>query len=126
MTDIPPQMLDLVQSIIDCVKEFYDGVEVDWSIVHNAGLTCDATELPHHLSTGNDISETFDWFEKFLRNLEVVPVLVTISRSSVDDYCPPHQVDFIQLGVVNVLKKVYGRVDINCIYEQSQQGQSQS
>lgn len=116
LTDIPSQMLDLVQAIVTCAKEYYD--EVDWSLVHNAGLTCDATELPHHLSSGNDISEMLDWLEKFLRNLEMVPVLVTISRSSVDDYTPTDQVDFIQLGVVNVLKKVYGKIDVKCIYEQ--------
>lgn len=114
-------MKEQIQSIISCVREYYDGIEVDWSIIHNAGLTCDATELPHHVSTGNELYEIFEWLERFLKTLEIAPVVITISRSSSDDYCPQEQVEYIQQSVLSVLRRVYGKIDIKCFYEQDQE-----
>ena len=39
---------DLRDSI---VKSYGVDTSIDWEIVHNAGCTCDDTELPHHVST---------------------------------------------------------------------------
>lgn len=38
------------------------------------------------------------------------------SRSSLDDYCPSEQVDTIQEKVLNVLRSLYGAVDIHLVY----------
>ena len=40
-----------------------------------------------------------------------------VDRSSGDDaYCPPHQVDFIQASVIDMLQTVYGDLDIKLNY----------
>ena len=33
------------------------------------------------------------------------PQLVTVARSSLDDFCPPEQVDSIQQGVISALEE---------------------
>ena len=39
---------------------------------------------------------------------QICPTIVTIARSSLDDYCPPDQVDMIQCLVEDVLKECFG------------------
>ena len=36
--------------------------------------------------------------------------------SSGDDYCPAHQVDFIQASVIHMLETVYGDLDVKLNY----------
>lgn len=38
------------------------------------------------------------------------------SRSSLDDYCPPEQVDMIQEKVLDVLHSLYGTLDTHLVY----------
>lgn len=47
-------------------------------------------------------------------NLKVLNV--GVPRSSLDDYCPAEQVEFIQEKVLNVLHSVYGTLDIHLEY----------
>uniref|UniRef100_A0A8C9LDP0 CE022 protein n=1 Tax=Pavo cristatus TaxID=9049 RepID=A0A8C9LDP0_PAVCR len=44
------------------------------------------------------------------------PTLVTIARSSLDDYCPSEQVDIIQEKVLSLLGFVYGTLDVHLDY----------
>ncbi|XP_025954219.2 UPF0489 protein C5orf22 homolog isoform X1 [Dromaius novaehollandiae] len=90
----------------------------DYEMVHQAGLTCDYMELPHHVSTEEDIESLIESIKVLLKNMPK-PTLVTVARSSLDDYCPSEQVDVIQEKVLNLLRLVYGTLDVHLDYSSS-------
>lgn len=102
-----PFILEKLTSLIHDIQRFYSKSEIDFELIHNAGCTCDYIELPHHESTKQEISEMMKKFKIFLRHLKFVPTIVTISRSSSDDYCPSNMVDFVQNAVIEVLQHVF-------------------
>ena len=106
-----------VTDIVQSVRKHYPRQEVDWRMVHDAGCTFDDSELPHHISSNAEINSLLRTCEQFLDILGKVPTIVTISRSSCDDYCPPHQVEDIQSGVLNLLKMKYGTITEHHCYK---------
>ncbi|NXC51280.1 CE022 protein, partial [Penelope pileata] len=87
----------------------------DYEMVHQAGLTCDYVELPHHVSSEEEIEGLVESIKVLLKSMPK-PTLVTIARSSLDDYCPSEQVDIIQEKVLNLLGLVYGTLDVHLDY----------
>lgn len=111
-----PKQRELVAALIlDLAKEYPGNDEeegVYWELVHDAGSTIDddAHQLPHHVSSQEEIDSLMEAFCSLVACLPQ-PTLVTMARSSVDDYCPPDQVDGIQETVCSFLRKKY---DIDC------------
>ena len=64
-------------------------------MIHDAGCTFDDSELPHHVSSKQEISALLSSTEKLLDFLGSKPTIITISRSSQDDYCPPNQARYL-------------------------------
>ncbi|KAM4705625.1 UPF0489 protein C5orf22 homolog isoform 2-T2 [Rhinophrynus dorsalis] len=104
-----PGMGSLVQ-LVHSLKGRMDAP--DYEMIHQAGLTCDYAELPHHVSTEKEIEGLVQSMKQLLKHLPK-PILVTLARSSLDDYCPSEQVDFIQEKVLDVLRSVYGTLDVH-------------
>ncbi|XP_076169992.1 UPF0489 protein C5orf22 homolog [Ptiloglossa arizonensis] len=112
---------EAVQLIFHEVTSVYKQSEVDWKLVHDAGCTRDDTDLPDHVTTRTDIDRLISsTFRSFLTALPVSPTIVTIARSSEDEYCPPEDVDQIQFGVLEELRQRLGEVDIKLAYQEEE------
>ncbi|XP_065156122.1 UPF0489 protein C5orf22 homolog isoform X7 [Atheta coriaria] len=105
-----------VMSFRDVMLEHYEEKDIDWEIIHDAGCTKDDTELPHHVSTTEELEIMFTAFDSFLKklvlhhgdNLKIAPTIITISRSTVDDYTPGEDVESIQQRILEILKNNFG------------------
>lgn len=108
---IPDGMQFKRNEIINLVNEIeinYNVEDVGWMTIYDAGCTFDSTELPHHISSNDEIIELMDSFKQILNAIKFTPNIITIARSSDDDYCPVEQVDFIQKLVLDALAEIYG------------------
>jgi len=109
----------IVKLVEDILESHGDDLEKDWIFVHYAGCTIDSPlhVLPHHPSSEAEILTLVRQCSKFLGYL-LKPKLVTLARSSLDDYCPPDKVDFVQDELLKKLNDLYGSVNVLKSYEQ--------
>ncbi|XP_076973015.1 UPF0489 protein C5orf22 homolog isoform X2 [Tamandua tetradactyla] len=69
-----------MESLVPLVQSLKKRMEVpDYEMVHQAGLTCDYSELPHHISTEQEIEYLIQSAYHLLKNVPK-PTLVTIAR----------------------------------------------
>ncbi|PBC31997.1 hypothetical protein APICC_07204 [Apis cerana cerana] len=113
-----PQLLyEAVQLIYQELTSVYKQSEIDWKMIHDAGCTRDDTDLPHHVTKPNDLDRLISGtFRSFLAALPAPPTIVTIARSSQDEYCPSENVDQIQVGVLEELRQHLGDIDVQLAY----------
>uniref|UniRef100_K1R958 UPF0489 protein C5orf22-like protein n=1 Tax=Magallana gigas TaxID=29159 RepID=K1R958_MAGGI len=108
------QIKALVEDLQSCQTEGGDAVNFD--LLHEAGCTCDDTELPHHVSNQEQMNLLVDATQEFLSHLKR-PTIITMARSSQDDYCPPDQVESIQNSVLEILQDLYLEIELTVDYE---------
>lgn len=101
------ELLRKVENIREEMLKYYDESEIDWELVHDAGCTCDDSELPHHVSTEDELNIMFDCFNNFVNMLNYSPTIITISRSTEDDYTPEEDVANIQNFVIKCLNEKF-------------------
>nr|CAH8849152.1 unnamed protein product [Trichobilharzia regenti] len=77
--------------------------------------------LPHYVSNSSEQNELREQMEGLLNRLHN-PCMITIARSAYDGYTPSHQVSNIQLGLLQMLDRVYGRnlLSVTLDYENSE------
>ncbi|KAF5298159.1 hypothetical protein FQA39_LY02583 [Lamprigera yunnana] len=96
-----------VASLRKSVLQYYHETDIDWELIHDAGCTCDNSELPHHVSTEEELRLMFDCFDHFLNDLSNPPTVVTISRSAEDDYTPCENVEEIEQKVISIVREKF-------------------
>ncbi|CAF0994588.1 unnamed protein product [Brachionus calyciflorus] len=93
---------------LDLLKQIFVENKIDFELLHSYGSGMDESGLPHHVNNNEDLINMMSnfqiFFQKYFLNLSIQPGIVTIARSSLDDYCPPSQVDFIESETLNILK----------------------
>lgn len=99
------QLFDLIRTV---KGKHSNNVGITWTTIFDAGCTFDSNELPHHISSEQEIKQLIAIFKQFLETFLYTPSIITISRSSDDDYCPTEQVDMIQQLVLDTIYSVYG------------------
>ncbi|XP_044271921.1 UPF0489 protein C5orf22 homolog isoform X2 [Tribolium madens] len=104
---LPDDVPSEVRELRDKLLKFYTEEEIDWELVHDAGCTCDDTELPHHVSSCEELGVMFERFRGVLEGLKTPPVIVTVSRSTEDDYTPSEDVELIQKSVLRIVREKF-------------------
>ena len=93
----------------------------DREVIHNCGLTFDSTELPHHKSLELELKSSFYEFGSLTALAfsadGFLPCLVTVARSSLDEYCPKDQVDLIQYKVIQAFEESFQMMSIEYHYD---------
>ncbi|KAG7388158.1 hypothetical protein PHYPSEUDO_012960 [Phytophthora pseudosyringae] len=84
-------------------------------------------DLPHHESSLEEIERMVNELEEFLHEHALdasnPPAVVTIAKSTGDEYLPPHQLDAVLTRVLRMLERVFGELSTKCIeYEQVEDG----
>lgn len=70
-------------------------------------------DLPHHESSVEEIDFMINGLEQFLRVHALdAPAIVTIAKSTGDEFLPPHQENVVLKSVLDMLAKVYGDLSI--------------
>ncbi|XP_045193254.2 UPF0489 protein C5orf22 homolog isoform X2 [Mercenaria mercenaria] len=113
-TEIKHSRADLIKTLISDLKQ--TSPKIDYELLHEAGCTCDDTELPHHVSSNSQITSLVDTTQDMLSYLPK-PTYITVARSSSDDYCPPNQVDMIQDSVLTMLQELYLEISVDLAYK---------
>ncbi|XP_018573199.1 UPF0489 protein C5orf22 homolog isoform X5 [Anoplophora glabripennis] len=98
-------VIQQVNELTSSLMKHYNNEDIDWDLIHDAGCTCDDSGLPHHISNDEELVVMFESFERFLEILPFPPAIITVSRSTEDDYTPSDYVDTIQEKLIHILRE---------------------
>jgi hypothetical protein len=108
---------------LDELATIFKRENIDIEIIHSYGSGLDEHDLPHHVSSTDQIEKMINDFSffinKYLVSMKLSPSIITIARSSLDGYCPDDQVEFIQEEIISKIKKDLGNLigDVNKNYD---------
>lgn len=105
-----------LQALIEDFKHQSSSEEADFLWLHDIGSGIDDCDLPHHISSDDEIDSLISRVEQILLS-QPRPTVITIARSSSDDYCPLDQVEHIQSRTLDMLSRIYGNLDIKLTYQ---------
>lgn len=116
-TDDLPKRWQRMKTLVDDLRT-NSKEPLNGELIHMAGeTTCDEEDdLPHHVSSEEEITALINRVKEVLSGIPP-PVMVTIARSSEDDYCPKRQVGQIQELVVNMLRDLYTDIELKIDFE---------
>lgn len=114
-----------IENIKNTMLRYYKEEEIDWLLVHDAGCTCDDTELPNHICTKEEIDVMLNSFQSFLELLPKNPTIITISRSTEDDYTPGEDVEYIQQKVLEILTQKFVCAEPILHYNNKEEGEEE-
>ncbi|CAH1154185.1 unnamed protein product [Phaedon cochleariae] len=100
----PSELHKMVDQLRKNLLENYKDQDIDWEFIFEAGCTCDSSGLPCHISSMEELDMMFDSFKNFLEFIPKPPVIITMSRSTIDDYTPFESVELIQDTIIELLK----------------------
>jgi hypothetical protein len=76
-------------------------------------------DLPHHESSKDETRRMVSELEQFLHanalDASHPPAIVTIAKSTGDEYLPPYQLDDVLSSVLQMLECVYGELETNVV-----------
>lgn len=113
---------ELLHRLVDSLQKCPPiGAPLTAELIHDAGCSRDRdSALPHHPSSRREMDALLRATRNFLQRLPAPPTLVTVSRSTEDDYCPREDVQFLQDSMLDLLREVYGELDVLLDYEEEQ------
>ncbi|CAI5703551.1 unnamed protein product [Peronospora effusa] len=80
-------------------------------------------DLPHHESSQDDFERMVSQLEQFLLTHALdednPPAIVTIAKSTGDEFLPPYQLDAILPSVLEMLERVYGELAVKSVEYES-------
>ena len=102
---------------LENLKNIIQTNKLDKEILHSYGAGLDEHSLPHHISSRQELTLMFEQMLKFFQIYLATnkPGVVTLARSSLDDYCPVDQVDFIQEEMLSCLRSYFGHDSLSSI-----------
>ena len=62
------ELVPKVANLVDNVRKHYPRLDIDWKMIHDAGCTFDDSELPHHISSTQQIRNLLSSTETLLGN----------------------------------------------------------
>lgn len=84
-------------------------------------------DLPHHESTVEEINRMVDELGEFLQRHHLdssnPPAIVTVAKSTGDEYLPPAQLDAVLCSVLRMLQHVYGDISTQFVEYEPVEGE---
>ncbi|KAL3669446.1 hypothetical protein V7S43_005839 [Phytophthora oleae] len=103
-----------VVALFNRFAEVLDTYRYDKSTRRDIWAAGPFVDLPHHESSLEEIDKMVNELEQFLRthglDASNPPAIVTIAKSTGDEYLPPYQLDTVLTSVLRMLERMFGEL----------------